>query len=158
MGGIIILASILIPTILFADILNVLCNSNDCYYNLAGLCRIYGWLYKSVQEKKQKGLAGTFKILGQVVLGLIVGITLYLSKDVVIREKTELKIASVHHLPKKTESTSTGKIYVTKDVKTTKTTIPFLKNNEFDYTYLIWFLGDKAKNYSYLIYIIMVFL
>jgi phospho-N-acetylmuramoyl-pentapeptide-transferase len=112
--------------------------------------------YIKVFRKNKKGLAGTFKILGQVVLGLIVGITLYLSKDVVIREKTELKVASIHHLPKKTESTGAGKIYVTKDVKTTKTTIPFLKNNEFDYTYLIWFMGDKAKNYSYLIYIIMV--
>ena len=155
MGGIIILASILIPTILFADILNV-------YVILMIVTTIWlgfvGFMddYIKVFRKNKKGLAGTFKILGQVVLGLIVGITLYLSKDVVIREKTELKIASVHHLPKKTESTSTGKIYVTKDVKTTKTTIPFLKNNEFDYTYLIWFLGDKAKNYSYLIYIIMV--
>ena len=94
--------------------------------------------------------------MGQVVLGLIVGLTLYLSKDVIIREKTELKVASMQHLPKKTESTSSGKVYVTKDIKTTKTTIPFLKNNEFDYAYLIWFMGDKAGKYSYIIFIIMV--
>jgi phospho-N-acetylmuramoyl-pentapeptide-transferase len=155
MGGIIILASILIPTLLFADILNV-------YVILMVVTTV--WLgfvgfaddYIKVFRKNKKGLAGTLKILGQVGLGLIVGLTLYLSKDVIVREKTELKVATMQHLPRKTESTSTGKVYVTKDVKSTKTTIPFLKDNEFDYAYLIWFMGDKAVKYSYIIFIIMV--
>ena len=155
MGGIIILASILIPTILFADILNV-------YVILMIVTTLWlgfvGFMddYIKVFRKNKKGLAGTLKILGQVGLGLIVGLTLYLSKDVIIREKTELRVESVQHLPKKTESSNTGKIYVTKDVKSTKTTIPFLKNNEFDYAYLIWFMGNKAVKYSYIIFIIMV--
>ncbi len=155
MGGIIILASILIPTILFADILNV-------YVILMIVTTIWlgfvGFMddYIKVFRKNKKGLAGTLKILGQVILGLIVGLTLYTSKDVVIREKKELKSASIHHLQKKIESTSTGKVYVTTDIKSTKTTIPFLKDNEFDYAYLIWFMGDKAQKYAYIVFIIMV--
>jgi phospho-N-acetylmuramoyl-pentapeptide-transferase len=155
MGGIIILASILIPTILFADILNVyviLMIVTTLWLGFVGFMDDYIKVFK----KNKKGLAGTLKILGQVGLGLIVGLTLYLSKDVVIREKSEFKVASVQHLPKKTETTGTGKIYDTKDVKSTKTTIPFLKNNEFDYAYLIWFMGEKASKYAYIIYIIMV--
>jgi phospho-N-acetylmuramoyl-pentapeptide-transferase len=155
MGGIIILASILIPTILFADILNVyviLMIVTTLWLGFVGFMDDYIKVFK----KNKKGLAGTLKILGQVGLGLIVGLTLYLSKDVIIREKTEVKIAAVQHLPKKTESTTGGKIYVTKDVKSTKTTIPFLKDNEFDYAYLIWFMGDKAGRYAYIIFIIMV--
>jgi phospho-N-acetylmuramoyl-pentapeptide-transferase len=155
MGGIIILASILIPTILFADVLNV-------YVILMIVTTIWlgfvGFMddYIKVFRKNKKGLAGTLKILGQVVLGLIVGLTLYTSRDVVIREKKEIKSASVKHLPKTTESTSTGKVYVTTDIKSTKTTIPFLKNNEFDYAYLIGFMGDKAAKYAYIVFIIMV--
>jgi phospho-N-acetylmuramoyl-pentapeptide-transferase len=155
MGGIIILASILIPTILFADILNVyviLMIVTTLWLGFVGFMDDYIKVFK----KNKKGLAGTLKILGQVGLGLIIGVTLYVSKDVVIREKSELKVVSVQHLPKKTETSGTGKVYVTKDVKSTKTTIPFLKNNEFDYAYLIWFMGEKASKYSYIIYIIMV--
>ena len=103
MGGIIILASILIPTILFADILNVyviLMIVTTLWLGFVGFMDDYIKVFK----KNKKGLAGTLKILGQVGLGLIVGLTLYLSKDVIIREKTELKVASVQHLPKKTES------------------------------------------------------
>jgi len=155
MGGIIILASILIPTLLFADILNVyviLMIVTTVWLGFVGFMDDYIKVFK----KNKKGLAGTLKILGQVVLGLIVGLTLYASKDVVIREKKELKVSTVRHLPKSTESTSTGKVYVTTDVKSTKTTIPFLKNNEFDYASLIWFLGDKAARYAYIVFIIMV--
>lgn len=155
MGGIIIIASILIPTILFADILNVyviLMIVTTVWLGFVGFIDDYIKVFK----KNKKGLAGTLKILGQVGLGLIVGLTLYLSKDVIIREKTELKVASMQHLPKTTESSGSGKVYITKDSKSTKTTIPFLKNNEFDYAYLIWFMGNKAHKYAYIIFIIMV--
>jgi phospho-N-acetylmuramoyl-pentapeptide-transferase len=155
MGGIIILASIVIPTLLFGDILNV-------YVVLMIVTTLWlgfvGFMddYIKVFRKNKKGLAGILKIMGQVGLGLIVGLTLYLNKDVVIREKTELRIANEEHLKGKIENTTAGKVYITKETKSTKTTIPFLKNNEFDYSYLIWFLGKNAEKFAYIVFIIMV--
>jgi len=160
MGGLIILAAILIPTLLFARLLNV-------YVILMVISTIWlgliGFLddYIKVFKKDKKGLAGKFKIFGQVGLGLIVGSTLYFNEHVVVREKTDKN--------KMTLSPSGGNIIETiqkdqnalfseKEIKSTKTTIPFVKNNEFDYTNLISFLGESKKKLAYLIYIPIVIL
>jgi phospho-N-acetylmuramoyl-pentapeptide-transferase len=153
MGGIIILGSIIIPTLLFADILNV-------YVILMLITTVWlgfiGFLddYIKTFKKNKEGLAGKFKIVGQVVLGLIVGLTLYLSDDVVIREKP---IAKKDATP--TEIV-TGVDTQTKinDVKSTKTTIPFFKNNEFDYEYLVSFLGKHSQKAAWVVFVVFVIL
>jgi len=155
MGGIIILASIIIPTLLFGDLGNI-------YVILMLITTV--WLgfvgfvddYIKIFRKSKKGLAGKFKILGQIILGLIVGITLYLNDDVLVREIVMIDQAV------QTEEMSEGVTgeneeakYVTRDVKSTITTIPFIKNNEFDYAYLVSFLGEKSKQWGWVIFIIV---
>ncbi|MDA3780374.1 MAG: phospho-N-acetylmuramoyl-pentapeptide-transferase [Bacteroidales bacterium] len=156
MGGIIILASIIIPTLLFGDLKNI-------YVILMLITTIWmgiiGFIddYIKVFKKNKKGLAGKFKILGQIVLGLIVGLTLYLNDDVVVREN----VANVVHTQKfelGENSENNAVSLKTKDVKSTKTTIPFFKNNEFDYAYLISFLGEKSEKWAWFVFIIFVIL
>jgi len=143
MGGIIILSSILIPTILFAKLDNI-------YVILMIITTVWmgfiGFLddYIKVFKKDKKGLAGKFKILGQVSLGLIVGSILYFHPDVVMREQVS------------TINESAQVVFVQEDVKSTMTTIPFVKNNEFDYSDLLSWLGEKAQDWAWLIFIPMV--
>ncbi|HRW63895.1 MAG TPA: phospho-N-acetylmuramoyl-pentapeptide-transferase, partial [Bacteroidales bacterium] len=135
MGGVIILASIIIPTILFADVLNI-------YVFLMLITTIWlgfiGFLddYIKTFRKNKKGLAGKFKIIGQIGLGLIVGLTLYLSDDVVIRENVVAKQNITPQEMVNIMENPDQQIQNAQDVKSTKTTIPFFKNNEFDYEYL----------------------
>jgi phospho-N-acetylmuramoyl-pentapeptide-transferase len=155
MGGIIIIGSILIPVLLFAKLENI-------YIILMIITTLWlgaiGFLddYIKVFKKDKKGLAGKFKILGQIGLGLIIGLTLYLNDDVVIHqiEKTSVKNVEV----KITEDGTPvkGKGYKVITVKAPKTTIPFLKNHEFDYSWFVRFLGDKAaKHWCWLVFIII---
>lgn len=158
MGGLIILGSILIPVLLFAKL-------NNIYIILMLVTTIWlgtiGFIddYIKVFKKDKKGLAGKFKIMGQIGLGLIIGLTLYLSNDVVIREKgkTESTIQRVELIdsdglggPESLENKGT-------DIKSTRTTIPFFKNNEADYAGLVKFLGpESAKNWAWVVFIIVV--
>jgi len=151
MGGIIILASIIIPTLFFANLLNV-------YILLMLLTTIWlGFIgglddYIKVFKKNKSGLQGKFKMLGQIVLGIIVGLTLWLNNDVFIREKINKKIVTygiTHSISKDTD-------YNYRDIKSTKTTIPFVRNHEFNYSKLIWFLGKKAEDYKWFVYIIAI--
>lgn len=142
MGGIMIMAAIVIPTLLFADIYNV-------YIILLLVTTLWlggiGFLddYIKVFRKNKEGLAGKFKIVGQVSIGIIVGITLYFHEDVVIREFQEsVSIEEGIVAPPSYE-----------DVKSMKTTIPFLKNNELNYDVVFGFLGD---NFTPILYIILV--
>jgi phospho-N-acetylmuramoyl-pentapeptide-transferase len=158
MGGIIILASIIIPTLLFGDMENI-------YVILMLVTTIWlgfvGFLddYIKVFRKNKKGLKGKAKILGQVLLGFFVGLVLFLHKDVVVREKVLLPNGEPSTVmiqgPLENEP---GEVLVTRDIKTTKTTIPFLKNNEFDYAYLIGFLGDRARKWAWIVLILAVIL
>ncbi|MDO6438219.1 phospho-N-acetylmuramoyl-pentapeptide-transferase [Cyclobacterium sp. 1_MG-2023] len=142
MGGIMIMAAIVIPTLLFADIYNV-------YIILLLVTTLWlggiGFLddYIKVFRKNKEGLAGKFKIVGQVSIGIIVGITLYFHEDVVIREFQES--VSIEEGIVATPSYE--------DVKSMKTTIPFLKNNELNYDVVFGFLGD---NFTPILYIILV--
>lgn len=149
MGGIIIIASILVPVLLFADITNV-------YIILMLITTVWlgfiGFLddYIKIFKKHKEGLAGRFKITGQIILGLVVGLTLYFNDSVVIREYIPVETTAVEHLASQDVKTEI------KDQKSTKTTIPFLKNQEFDYTSLIAFLGEKKYKWVWLVFVIAV--
>jgi phospho-N-acetylmuramoyl-pentapeptide-transferase len=149
MGGIIIIAGILIPTLLFAKIDNVyiiLLIITTVWLGLIGFLDDYIKVFK----KDKKGLAGKFKIMGQVGVGLIVGLTLYFSNDVVVREILADKDATAGTTEVRQEG---GMNY--KDVKSMTTTVPFLKNNELDYNNLLPFIPD---DYTWIIYTLIVIL
>ena len=149
MGGIIILASILVPVLLFGDLSNVyvlLMLITTVWLGVIGFIDDYIKIFK----KNKEGLAGRFKIAGQVVLGLIVGLTLYINDDVVIREFTSLETAEVNY------SANLNELSKVQDLKSTKTTIPFVKNHEFDYSYLVGFLGEKKQSWAWLVFVIAV--
>ncbi len=142
MGGLIILGAILIPTLLFAKLDNVYTITMVIATIWLGLI---GFIddYIKVFKKNKKGLAGRFKIVGQVGVGIIVGSLLYFSDAVVVKEKV-----AVNH---STEiSVDQSKQFTWVESKSTKTTIPFFKNNEFDYN---WFgLGE----YTWIAFILIV--
>jgi len=157
MGGVIILASIVIPTLLFGDLRNIyvqLMLITTVWLGLIGFADDYIKTFR----KNKKGLAGKFKILGQIGLGLIVGITLFLSDDVIIREKIiENKTEEVAAQVVESRDYSGDEIMIhTNDIKSTKTTIPFFKDNEFDYAYLVSFLGEKSQQYAWIVFVIIV--
>jgi phospho-N-acetylmuramoyl-pentapeptide-transferase len=156
MGGLIIIAAILIPTLLFARLDNIyiiLLIVTTVWLGLIGFLDDYIKVFK----KDKKGLAGRFKIIGQVGLGLIVGLTLYFSNEVVIREvvRNGIGIAQEEISTKEADQVqgSSDEDISYRDVKSTKTTVPFLKNNELDYNTLLPFVpGD----YTWLIYTLVV--
>ncbi len=145
MGGIIIIISILIPTLLLADLTNI-------YTLLMIITTVWmgaiGFLddYLKIKYRNKEGLKGRFKIVGQIGLGLIVGLTLYLSPDAVIRENAEIKgeNARVENV-----------LYASHDVKSTKTTIPFMKNNNLDYADAFKWAGDQAQKYGWILFVLM---
>ncbi len=153
MGGMIILISIIIPTLLLGNLKNtyiILMLVTTIWLGIVGFADDYIKVFK----KDKEGLSGWLKILGQVVLGLIIGITMLASDQIIVREKVmpadnESKQEVINDMLLPEEAGD----YVTRDVKNTKTTIPFLKHNEFDYAYLLWFLGDKAVKWSWLVFI-----
>ena len=154
MGGIIILTSILIPTLLFGDLGNIyviLMLITTVWLGLVGFVDDYIKIFK----KNKAGLTGKFKILGQVLLGLIVGLTLYLSDDVFIRERIPLELTETSLQISESEEEPETVSYITRDIKSTKTTIPFFKNNEFDYAYIVAFLGEKSQQWAWVVFIIV---
>ena len=113
--------------------------------------------YIKVFLKDKEGLAGKFKILGQIGLGLIVGLTLYFSDDVVVRESIPVNHTEEQVELMQIENGNGIKDYEVRDVKTTKTTIPFFKNNEADYAGLVKFLGEEtSKKWAWVIFVIVV--
>lgn len=160
MGGLIILGAILIPTLLFAKLNNIyiiMLIVTTVWLGLLGFIDDYIKVFK----KDKKGLSGKMKILGQVVLGLIIGLTMLYHNDIVIREKTET--AGSYITPEgvfQSEVTSNNtEIYNKTPVKSTKTTIPFIKNNELDYAKIMSFLGDGYRKWAFLVFIpIIVFI
>ncbi len=155
MGGIIIISGVVIPTILFGDLKNIyviLMLVTTLWLGLVGFIDDYIKVFK----KNKKGLAGRLKILGQVVLGLAVGLTLYINDDVIVRERVVNSQQTGITIEEDDKRTSEKPNYQSIDVKSTKTTIPFFKNNEFDYANLIWFMGDKAYKYAWIVLIFAV--
>lgn len=152
MGGFIIIAGILIPTFLLAKVDNVyivLLIITTVWLGLIGFLDDYIKVFK----KDKKGLAGKFKVVGQIGLGLIVGVTLYFSEEVVIREAaspTEISVIQTNEL-EGDEEENVGY----KDVKSMRTTVPFMKNNELDYNNILPVLPDE---YTWIIYTLIVIL
>ena len=148
MGGIIIIISILVPCLLVGKLSNI-------YMILMLIATIWlgtlGFLddYIKVARKDKEGLKGKFKIVGQVGLGLIVGLTMYLSPDIVIRENREVENVVNHEVVI---------TYEKDNVKSTQTTIPFVKNNNFDYASLTSWMGDYAQIGGWILFIIVTIL
>lgn len=176
MGGVIILLSILIPTLLFA-------NLDKVYIRLMVLCTVWlgliGFLDdyfkikarkaaqqkgESYRKKDSDGLAGVSKIIGQVGLGIIIGVTLYFSEAVTVER--EIFSSDAHAYLQKGEKfakdsnlvvrTNNGITHYFRKVKTPITTIPFVKGHEFNYSRLLSWMGNGAEKYTWIIYILIV--
>ena len=158
MGGIIILLSIIIPTLLFAKLTNVyilLMLITTTWLGLIGFADDY----IKVFLKNKKGLAGKFKVIGQISLGLMVASTLFLSEEVLVREDVlDSNGEVVKEIVVDAETGEQSIRTLTHEVKSTKTTIPFFKGNEFDYEWLIAFIGEKAATIKWIIYAIAIIL
>lgn len=151
MGGLIIIAAILIPALLFAKLDNIYVQTMILATVWLGLI---GFLddYIKVFRKNKKGLAGKFKVIGQVGVGVMVGFMLYFDQSVVIKQKVEVESVAETSDPQ-TDIERTTK-YEWKEARGTKTTIPFVKNNEFDYAWVIGFLGEEAsRKWAWLVFI-----
>ncbi len=156
MGGLIILGAILLPTLLFAKLDNIyiiMILITTVWLGLIGFIDDYIKVFK----KEKKGLAGKFKVLGQVALGLFIGFMMYYSPDVVIREKVSHTsfIESAGEFGQQTIN-QTPILFAPKPVKSTKSTIPFVKNNELDYSVLVSWLGEGYKKWTFLIFVPVV--
>ncbi len=140
MGGLIIISAILIPTLLFTKINNIyiiVMIFSTLWLGLIGFLDDYIKVFR----KDKKGLAGKFKVLGQVSLGIIVGLVMVFHPDIVIKD---------YHK----HDTKNQKIYILE--KTSKTTIPFVSNNEFDYKSLTSWIGEKGHSFAWIFFIMIV--
>ena len=157
MGGIIIILATLIPVLLFAKLDNVyviLLIVTTLWMGTIGFIDDYIKKFKN----DKAGLKGKFKVLGQVGLGLIVGSVLYFHPDVTIREQVPQEISTGVVTSENNMILFQNPVVkeFKKEEKSTKTTIPFLKNNEFDYADILSFLGDDYKKWAWLIFIPIV--
>ena len=149
MGGVIIILATIVPVLLFTKL-------NNIYVLLLLVTTLWmgtiGFLddFKKKLKKDKKGLKGRFKVIGQLGLGLIVGATLYFHSDVTIREKITYSTQQV-------QTTETKQVEIfDKETKSTKTTLPFIKGNEFDYSKLISWINPEFGKYAWLIFIPVV--
>ena len=146
MGGIIIILSILFPTLL-------LCNLTNIYVQIMLLTTVWlgaiGFIddYIKVFKKNKAGLSGKFKIFGQVTLALIVGLVIVFNNDITIKEKQRVKID---------DQNKTIVVFSETPKKSSKTTIPFFKNNEFDYKSLTRWIGNGFENYAWVLFVLIV--
>ena len=147
MGGVIIILSILVSILLMGKLENI-------YIIIMIISTV--WLgalgfaddYIKVFKKDKEGLKGKIKVVAQVGLGLIVGLMMYWSPDIVARENTEIRVNNVIEQVQ----------YKDQNVKTTKTTIPFVKNNNFDYRWLVSWMGDFADEAVWVVFVLSVIL
>jgi len=146
MGGIIIIIAILVPCVLVGNL------SNIYMLLLIGATLWLGAIgfiddYMKIKKHNKDGLKGKFKIIGQVGIGLIVGGTMYLSPDIVIRENHEVRSVDSDHIVEIT--------YEGNNIKSTQTTIPFVKEHNFEYSDLTQWLGDHAETAGWILFIIV---
>lgn len=156
MGGIIIILATVVPCLLLARLDNV--------YILLMLFSIT-WLffigfaddYIKVFKKDKKGLKGIFKVAGQIGLGLIVGLTMLMSDEMVVRMEPQVAQANGYKVVNNVffKDKITGEYKELVHVKAPITNVPFLKNNELDYSRVLWFLGDNARSMVWLVFVIM---
>ena len=143
MGGLIILGAILIPTLLFTKLDNI-------YIQIMLVSTVWlgtiGYIddYIKVFKKDKEGLAGRFKVLGQIGIGLIIGIVMVFHSDIVVKDEVILS----------SETEVVGSVSLAQ--KSSKTTTPFFKNNEFDYQSLTSWMGDTTKDYAWILFVLIV--
>ncbi len=146
MGGIIIIVATLVPCLLIGNLSNI-------YMLLMIIATV--WLgslgfaddYLKIKRHNKDGMSGKFKIVGQVGLGLIVGLTMMLSDDIVIRQNHEVVNATSQEVEQV--------IYESQNIKAPQTTIPFVKENNFDYAWLTQWMGDNAETGGWILFIIV---
>lgn len=146
MGGIIIIVATLVPCLLVGNLSNI-------YMLLMIIATV--WLgslgfaddYLKIKRHNKDGMSGKFKIVGQVGLGLIVGLTMMLSDDIVIRQNHEVVNATSQEVEQV--------IYESQNIKAPQTTIPFVKENNFDYAWLTQWMGDNAETGGWILFIIV---
>lgn len=144
MGGIIIIVAILVPCLLLGRLRNIymiLMLVSTVWLGLLGFLDDYIKIFK----KDKEGLPGRYKIVGQVILGLAVGLTLYLSPDATIRENIEMQ----------RKGNVTEIVHKSQPVKSTKTTIPFVKNNNMDYADLVGFCGKYKTQAGWVLFVLV---
>lgn len=161
MGGLLIIAAILIPVLLLNRLDNIyiiLMIFTTIWLGVLGFIDDYIKVFKH----NKKGLTGKAKLIGQVVLGFVVAVVMYFHPDAVIQEDVHVRttaITSDEILRANNGSSSTVEMEKTPAIHSTKTTIPFVKNNEFDYAWLTQWLGDEDGRWSFLLYIpIIIFI
>lgn len=147
MGGVIIIISILVPCLLVGDLSNIymlLMIISTIWLGTLGFCDDY----IKVAKHDKEGMKGKFKIIGQIGLGLIVGLTMYFSPDITQREV----------IPVESTENNVESVYISEsqDVKSTQTTIPFVKDNNFDYAYLTQWMGPYAQAGGWIVFVIVV--
>ncbi|TDQ82864.1 phospho-N-acetylmuramoyl-pentapeptide-transferase [Sphingobacterium yanglingense] len=153
MGGLIIIAGILIPTLLFAKLDNI-------YVIIMIITTLWmgaiGFLddYIKVFRKNKEGLAGRFKVIGQVGLGTLIAITMYFHPDIVVREQVTNPSSS--RPVEVIINPQTGEKTYAENVKSTKTNIPFYKNNEFDYSKVLDVVGLEGKWPTFFLFLFVV--
>ena len=153
MGGLIIIAGILIPTLLFAKLDNI-------YVIIMIITTLWmgaiGFLddYIKVFRKNKEGLAGRFKVIGQVGLGTLIAITMYFHPDIVVREQVSNPSSS--RPVEVIINPQTGEKTYAENVKSTKTNIPFYKNNEFDYSKVLDVIGLEGKWATFFLFLFVV--
>ncbi|TDS16128.1 phospho-N-acetylmuramoyl-pentapeptide-transferase [Sphingobacterium paludis] len=153
MGGLIIIAGILVPTLLFAKLDNI-------YILIMIVTTIWmgsiGFLddYIKVFKKNKEGLAGRFKVIGQVGLGTLIAIVMYFHPDIVSRQ--EVKNPTSTRAVQIMTDTQTGERYYAENVKSTKTNIPFYKNNEFDYARVLSTFGLNGNLVTFIVFLVVV--
>ena len=149
MGGIIIILATLIPVFLFAKLENIyviLLIFTTIWMGMIGFIDDYIKVFK----KNKQGLPGKFKVVGQVVLGIAIGSIMYLHPDITVK-LDETQVAKTHEIVQLTEQQIANK-----EAKALVTTIPFMKNNEFDYSQLVGWMGTNASKYAWLLFIPIV--
>ena len=147
MGGVIIIISILVPCLLVGDLSNIymlLMLIATVWLGTLGFCDDY----IKVAKHDKEGMKGKFKIIGQVGLGLIVGLTMYFSPAITQRQVIPVKYTS--------DNVETVYLSQSQDVKSTQTTIPFVKDNNFDYAYLTEWLGPYAQAGGWVLFVLVV--
>lgn len=156
MGGLIIIAAILIPVFLFADITNIyviLMVFTTLWLGVIGFIDDYIKVFK----KDKEGLSGRYKILGQVILGLIVGLTIFYHPDIVV-SKPEVRNVYVqeHNMLQEEDYQIAKKELSSNTVKSNCTSVPFVKNNELDYSFFISWIHPNAYKYTWIVFVLMV--
>ena len=158
MGGLLILAAIIIPTLLFAKLDNIyvlIMLGTTVWLGLIGFLDDYIKVFK----KHKEGLRGKYKVIGQVVLGLVVGLLIMYHPDITIKESSSVESYVASHNINIEDNFERAKNEMSQDpVKSTKTTIPFVKNHELDYAKIITWMGDWANNWVWLVYVLIVIL